>query len=164
MRSIVLAAAVLLLTVSIAHSQDSGAKDPDALTCDAPILVGLSKTVGWNICVQNSMLASLGDSGALRAGGPAIHSHADLPLSPSPTGAGDPNAVTCREQEKTTGARGRGPIACAHNEFWARLNAAGCILSPGARRILQSGTSKNLNPLACTHIKGRNGTLPPTFF
>jgi hypothetical protein len=147
-----------------AQEPPSGIHDPDALTCDAPQLVPLAKAVGWKICVQNSMLAAIGETGGLNRGGPAVRSFADLPISHEPTGAGDPDAVTCLDQQQQTGSRARGPIACAHNDFWAKLNAAGCILSPNARAIIRSGTTKNLNPLACTHIQGRNGILPPTFF
>jgi hypothetical protein len=141
-----------------------GVHDPDALTCDAPQLVAVSKSVGWGLCVQNSILATLIETGGLRPGGAAVRSYADLPISHAPTGQGDPDAVTCLEPQRGTGSRSRGPIACAHNDFWAKLNAGGCVLTPNARVIIRSGTSKNLDLLACTHIQGRNGRLPPMFF
>ena len=94
-----------------------------------------------------------------------IRSYSDLPISQDLTGAGDPGAVTCRVGDRQrTGSRTDGPIACAHNDFWAKLNARGCILSPNARVIIRSGTTKNLDPLACTNVPGRNGRLPPQFF
>ena len=156
----------LLLAAPAAPAQElpSGAHDPDALTCDSPQLVPLAKAVGWRICVQNSIVATFGETGKLSSGGVVVRSYADLPISKDLTGTGNPDAVTCREQQRATGSRTSGPIACAHNDFWAKLNAAGCILGPAARAIIRSGTSKNLNPLACTHIQGRNGVLPPSFF
>jgi hypothetical protein len=157
----------LFLAVSAASAQElpSGAHDPDALTCDSPQLVPLAKAVGWKICAQNSIVATFGETGRLSPGGVVLRSYADLPISRDLTGAGDPDAVTCREGERQqTGSRTSGPIACARNDFWAKLNVAGCTLSPGARAIIRSGTTKNLNPLACTHIQGRNGILPPLFF
>jgi hypothetical protein len=150
-----------------ARSQDlpSGAHDPDALTCDAPQVVPLAKAVGWRICVQNSIVTTFSETGRLSTGGTAIRSYSDLPISQDLTGAGDPGAVTCRVGDRQrTGSRTDGPIACAHNDFWAKLNARGCILSPNARVIIRSGTTKNLDPLACTNVPGRNGRLPPQLF
>ena len=95
----------------------------------------------------------------------------DSPLVQNPiidqffeAGEGDPAAVTCRARQELTGTRVMGPETCAHNSFWAKLAVDGCVLSPGSRTILRLGTTKVLRPLACTHIQGRNGTMPPTFF
>jgi hypothetical protein len=149
-----------------AQSMDlpSGVHDPDALTCDAPQLVPLAKAAGWRICVQNSIVATFSETGALSPGGTVVRSFSDLPMSRDLTGAGDPATVTCLPQPAFSGSASLGPIACAHNDFWVRLNVAGCILSPNLRIIQRSGTTKNLNSLACTHIRGRNGILPPMFF
>jgi hypothetical protein len=149
--------------IEASNDLPSGVHDPDALTCDAPQLVSLAKLVGWRICVQNSILATFGETGAMSPGGTVIRSSSDLAMSYKPTGEGDPDAVTCLEQQGTE-TRFRGPIACAHNDFWAKLNARGCTLSPNAKAIIRSETTKNLNPLACTHVPGRNGVLPPVFF
>jgi beta-lactamase regulating signal transducer with metallopeptidase domain len=152
-------------TAVASNELPSGVHDPDALTCDAPQLVPLAKAVGWRICVQNSIAATFSKTGALSPGGTVVRSLSDLSLSQNPTGEGDPDAVTCREQQRLTAARFSGPIACAHNDFWAKLDAAGCTLNPYARAIIRSGTTKNfLNPLACARIQGRNGILPPSFF
>lgn len=170
MRTVIFAigsiAMLALASQAIAQSKDvgTGAHDPDALTCNAPQLVALENAVGWRVCAQNSLVATLGEAGAPDLGGTVVRSYADLPIAEQPTGAGDPNAVTCLPAQQRTTARSRGPIACARNAFWARLNVAGCILTPDARVIIKSGTSKNLDPLACTHIMGRNGKLPPIFF
>jgi hypothetical protein len=142
----------------------SGVHDPDALTCDAPQLVPLAKAVGWKVCVQNGMLPVLSETGALSPGGPVVRSFADLPLSRDLTGAGDPATVTCLPQPAFSGSMSLGPLACAHNDFWVRLSVAGCVLSPNLRVIVRSGTTKNLNVLACRRIKGRNGIMPPMFF
>jgi beta-lactamase regulating signal transducer with metallopeptidase domain len=149
-----------------AQSNDvpTGTRDPDALTCNAPELVPLAKAVNWRICLQNSLVATLGEDGGLRLGGTAVRSYSDLPISELPTGEGDPNGVTCQEPQLLTGTRWRGPIACAHNAFWAKLAAGGCVLTPSARSIIFSPTSKKWNTLACVHMKGRNGLLPRVFF
>jgi beta-lactamase regulating signal transducer with metallopeptidase domain len=143
----------------------SGADDPDALTCNAPQLVPLAKVAGRDVCAQNSIVATLSETSEPSLGGKPIRSYSDLPISRQPTGEGDVGAVACWEGARDrTGSRTQGPIACAHNDFWAKLNERGCILSPNARGIIQSGTTKNLDPLACTNIPGRNGRLPPNFF
>lgn len=162
----------LTASFQIANSQPpagplaTGVHDPDALTCDAPQLVPLAKAVGWKTCIQNSMVATFSETGRLSPGGSVIRSLSDLPMSrdPTPTGAGDPDAVTCTVPTRSAGSVQLGPIACAHNAFWAKLDAAGCTLSPDLRHIIRSGTTKKLNPIGCTHIKGRNGILPPVFF
>lgn len=148
-----------------AQSMDAprGAHDPEALTCDAPQLVPVEKAIGWRICVQNDMLTTLSETGALSPGGPAVQHISDLPLAVAPTGEGDPAAITCRSNQTGTKALTT-PIACAHNDFWAKLSSAGCILSPNARVIMRSGTAKVYKPLACKHIQGRNGIMPPMFF
>ena len=56
----------------------SGVHDPDALTCDAPQLVSVEKAIGWKLCVQNSMLATLSETGALSPGGPVVRSFAEI--------------------------------------------------------------------------------------
>ncbi|HEY4077144.1 MAG TPA: M56 family metallopeptidase [Rhizomicrobium sp.] len=142
----------------------TGVNDPDALTCNAPQLISVAKLVGWKICVQNSMLETLLETGALSRAGTAIKASSDLPMSGAPSGAGDPDAVTCLNRQRQTGSLTYGPIACARNDFWAKLNASGCMLSTDARHIMQSGTTKNLNALACGRIQGRNGILPSMFF
>ena len=170
MRKTLTAAASLALLAgasqTAAQSTDTatGAHDPDALTCDAPQLVPLAKAVGWRICIQNSLVATLNENGTLNLGGVAVKSYSDLPISEQPTGEGDPNAVACQEPQLLTGARSRGPIACAHNAFWAKLAAGGCVLTPSARAIIYSPTSKKWNTGACRHMKGRNGWLPQIFF
>jgi len=142
----------------------TGAHHPDALTCNAPQLVPLAKAVGSRICAQNSLVATLGEKGRLSLGGTLIKSYSDLPISEQPNGAGNPNAVTCQEAQLETEGRWGGPIACAHNAFRAKLNTGGCVLTPDARVIMFSWTSKKLNPAYCWHIMGRNGFLPPRFF
>lgn len=141
----------------------TGIHDPEALTCDSPLLVPAAKAIGWKICVQNNMLETLSQTGALNPGGPVLRKISDLPLVVAPTGQGDPAAVTCRSNQTGTKAL-VSPIACAHNAFWAKLSEAGCILSPNARVIMRSGTAKVFKPLACQHIKGSNGLLPREFF
>jgi len=169
MRNIIIAVGSIAFLALASHTgaqpveAPSGAHDPDALTCDAPQLVPVEKVIGWKLCVQNSMLATLSETGALSPGAPTLRQISDLPLVSAPTGAGDPAAVTCRSNQTGTKVQ-ESPIACAHNDFWAKLSEAGCILSPNARVIMRSGTAKVFKPLACQHIRGRNGIMPPIFF
>ena len=141
----------LVLGIALAHAESPpiGAHDPEAITCNAPELVAVSKARGWPVCVQNEMLGM---------------NLADAPVMDRPSGEGDPGAITCRARQELTGTRVMGPETCAHNSFWAKLTVDGCVLSPGSRTILRLGTTKVLRPLACTHIQGRNGIMPPTFF
>ena len=143
----------LAVAAAQAETPPIGAHDPEAITCNAPQLAAVSKERGWGVCVQNDMLDGI-TAGSLSG----------LPMVDRPTGAGDPSAVTCRARQDLTGSRIMGPETCAHNSFWAKLAVDGCVLSPGSRTILRLGTTKVLKPLACTHIQGRNGTMPPTFF
>ena len=145
------ACAFVAAAAAQAQTPPTGAHDPEAITCNAPQLVAASKARGWPLCVQNQMLDGLG-------------SLASAPVADRPSGAGDPAAVTCRARQELTGTRIMGPETCATNSFWAKLAVDGCVLSPGSRTILRLGTTKVLRPLACTHIQGRNGTMPPTFF
>ena len=166
--NIFLTGCVILFAIASQTSAQSeeppiGAHDPEALTCDAPQLVPVEKTIGWKICVQNNMLESISETGALSPGGKVVQHVSDLPLMVAPTGEGDPAVVTCRSNQTGTKVLAS-PIACAHNAFWAKLKEAGCILSPNARVIMRSGTAKVFKPLACKHIKGRNGLMPPMFF
>jgi hypothetical protein len=105
--------AVTSQTSTQAMGLPTGAHDPDALTCNAPQLVPLAKAVGWRICAQNSLVATLGEKGRLSLGGTLIKSHSDLPISEQPNGAGNPNAVTCQEAQLEPEGRWGGPIACA---------------------------------------------------
>jgi len=141
-----------------------GLHDPDALTCNAPQLVPVAEAVGWRICLQNSMVAQISESGGLNLDGKLVKSASDLPMfRQEPTGEGDPTAVACRGREDT-GTRTPGPILCAHNAFWAKLHVRGCVVAPNGWSILRPDTSKNLDPLGCTNIPGRNGKLPRIFF
>jgi hypothetical protein len=142
---------VLGLTLARAEPAPIGAHDPEAITCNGPELAEASKQRGWPLCVQNDMLDGLA-------------SLASAPVVDRPSGEGDPSALTCRARQELTGTRVMGPETCAHNSFLAKLAVDGCVLSPGSRTILRLGTTKVLRPLACTHIQGRNGTMPPIFF
>jgi beta-lactamase regulating signal transducer with metallopeptidase domain len=156
-------AKALPVPLTTPEDRPHGVHDPDALTCDAPQLVPVAKAVGWKICMQNSIVAMIGETGGLNLGGTLVKSFADLPISREPSGAGDPDAVTCLTRQGT-GTRTPGPIACARNDFWAKLNATGCVLDPSARHIVPSGRKIVIDGLACGHIQGRNGVLPSMFF
>jgi len=144
---------VLAAAAAQADAPPTGAHDPEAITCDAPELVALSKARGWPLCVQNDMVQNL-----------AALPLAGAPVMDRPTGQGDPAAITCRARQELTGSRVMGPETCARNSFWAKLAVDGCVLSPGSRAIIRDGTTKILRPPACIRIQGRNGVMPPTFF
>jgi hypothetical protein len=141
----------LAATQAWSANSPAGMHDPEALTCDAPELVLASKAAGHPVCMQNDLLAQT----------PSITS---WPVADLPTGEGSPDAVSCRAPQQATGTRFLGPEVCARNAFWAKLQDAGCIISPGGRAILRSATTKKLNSLACHQIPGRYGVLPVTFF
>jgi len=151
LRSSIAACVFLAAAAAQAQTPPVGAHDPEAITCNATELVAASKARGWPLCVQNEMLDGL-------------TSLASAPVVDRPSGEGDPAAITCRARQALSATRVMGPETCARNSFWAKLAVDGCILSPGSRTILRLGTTKVLRPLACSHIQGRNGTMPPMFF
>jgi beta-lactamase regulating signal transducer with metallopeptidase domain len=64
---------------------------------------------------------------------PAIK--ADL-LAISPTGAGDPEAITCRVPQQLPGSRLAGPQVCKTNRVWAALRAQGQDISPDGTALV----------------------------
>ncbi len=99
----------------------SGDGNPDAIVCRAPQPLADSGALGPQICIHNSVWARLTLTGQdLSADGksvfPARHRAND------PSGAGDPDAVTCRRPMTSTASRTKhGPEVCLTNHYWKEL-------------------------------------------
>ena len=57
-------------------------------------------------------------------------------LALTPTGEGDPNAVTCRVPQLLPGSRLPGPEICKTNSVWAKLRAEGEDISPDGAHVI----------------------------
>jgi beta-lactamase regulating signal transducer with metallopeptidase domain len=57
-------------------------------------------------------------------------------LALAPTGAGDPNAITCRVPQVLPGSRLPGPMVCKFNRVWAQLRAGGMEISADGTYLL----------------------------
>ena len=68
----------------------------------------------------------------------------------TPTGDGDPNAITCRVPQALPGLHRAGPEACNTNAEWARYRADRLDVTPDghivAARGLGAGDHMGLNP------------------
>jgi hypothetical protein len=72
-------------------------------------------------------------------------------LAITPTGQGDPDAVTCRVPQLLPGSRLPGPEVCKANRVWAQLRAEGQDISPdGAHLIATLSHTHGLLALAGT--------------
>ena len=88
------------------------------MLCQAPELDSLSRKLGKELCVQNTLLANLVTTG------PALETAARSPAKASPTDtvSGDPNAITCRFDPGLSD-RLLPAIACARVSYWAWYSA-----------------------------------------
>jgi hypothetical protein len=109
--------------------------DPNAMVCRAPQPLAGSGAMGPKICMHNSVWARLTMTGQdLAADGKSVFVR---PAVADPTGAGNPDAVTCRRPAEFTASRvRRGPEVCLTNRRWKdlaknqqRVNSAGQIVS-----------------------------------
>jgi hypothetical protein len=66
-----------------------------------------------------------------------------------PTGAGDPDAISCRAPQPLTDSRLMGPEICKHNRDWAKLYKEGFNLSPDGTRPVASEKWLSLHPQTC---------------
>jgi hypothetical protein len=66
-----------------------------------------------------------------------------------PTGAGDPNAISCRMPQQLPNSRLMGPEICKRNRDWAKLYKEGRTLSADGTRIVESEKAHTFNPLNC---------------
>lgn len=99
----------------------SGEGDPDAMVCRAPQALA-DGALGPKICMHNNVWLRLTMTGQdLSADGKSVFLR---PTVAEPTGAGDPEAVTCRRPVFVTASRAKhGPKVCLTNKHWAGLSA-----------------------------------------
>ncbi len=88
------------------------------MMCQPPELDALATKLGKELCVQNTVVADLTQTG------PALEAAARTPANLSPADAvpGDPNAISCRLDPKRSDAQ-LPAIACAKNSYWAWYSA-----------------------------------------
>src|SRR5258707_1381100 len=66
----------------------------------------------------------------------AVPDDPSYPVLPdTPSGSGDPNAVTCRAPQPLSGSSGMGPKICMQNNIWVRLSLTGKDLSPDGKSV-----------------------------
>ena len=91
-------------------------------------------------------------------------------LALTPTGEGDPDAVTCRVPQLLPGSRLPGPEVCKANSVWAMLRAEGEDISPDGThliatlsrthaRLALAGKCYSFNGLPAIQYTGPLGTL-----
>jgi hypothetical protein len=67
-----------------------------------------------------------------------------------PTGAGDPDAISCRARQQLTGSRLWGPEICKRNREWADLNKRGANISPDGLTLVDSEKQRTFRPQTCS--------------
>ncbi|HEY4077348.1 MAG TPA: M56 family metallopeptidase [Rhizomicrobium sp.] len=72
----------------------------------------------------------------------------------SPTGEGDPGAVTCRVPQTLPGSRLPGPEVCKTNRVWAQLRSSREVISPDGRSVIASDARSPGSPVACNTVSG----------
>lgn len=100
----------------------SGNGEPEAVVCRAPQPLP-SGGMGPRICLRNVIWVRLTMTAQdLSADGKSVFARATVS---DPSGAGDPEAVTCRKPQSTNlGNRtDHGPMVCLTNKYWASLAA-----------------------------------------
>lgn len=97
----------------------SGDGNPDAVTCRAPQALP-GGGMGPKLCMHNNVWARLTMTGQdLSADGKSVFLR---PTVADPSGAGNPDAVTCRRPMTSTGSRTTaGPKVCLSNRRWKDL-------------------------------------------
>ena len=65
-----------------------------------------------------------------------------------PSGAGEPEAITCRVPQPLPGSRLPGPEVCKVNRVWAQLRAEGKDISPDGTTIIATLSSGRVNQAA----------------
>jgi hypothetical protein len=66
-----------------------------------------------------------------------------------PTGAGDPDAISCRAPQTLTDSRLMGPEICKHNRDWAKLYKEGLNISPDGTHPVAGEKWLSLHPQTC---------------
>jgi hypothetical protein len=74
----------------------------------------------------------------------------------SPTGEGDPDAISCRLPQQRPDTRLLGPEICKRNRDWAHLRSAGDDISPDGRSVVPSEKRRTTQSTAstCFHLEG----------
>jgi len=73
------------------------------------------------------------------------------------TGAGDPDAISCRIPQQLAGSRLMGPEICKRNRDWAKLYKYGESFSPDGTKVVESEKARTFNPLTCVTRGAMNG-------
>jgi beta-lactamase regulating signal transducer with metallopeptidase domain len=89
---------------------------------------------------------------------PAIQTAAsDSVVAIAPTGAGDPEAVTCRLPQPLPGSRLPGPEVCKTNRIWSTLRAQGVQIAADGRTIYVVDDYQRRRALSGCQIAGAVG-------
>jgi hypothetical protein len=133
----------------------SGDGDPNAISCRAPQPLEPG-VMGPRICMHNNVWVRLTMTGQdLSADGTKVFARA---ATAEPTGAGNPDAVTCRKPVATTASRvRRGPEVCLTNRYWKQLAAEDKRVSSSGKVVSTKiygagGTSSNGIPVVAAEI------------
>jgi len=87
------------------------------------------------------------DSGAEAA--PARESTREALLALYPSGAGEPDAITCRVPQLLPGSRLPGPEVCKVNRLWAQLRAEGKDISPDGTSVIATLSNGRVTQAGC---------------
>ena|ERR1700761_4282179 len=66
-----------------------------------------------------------------------------------PSGAGDPDAITCRPPQTLPGERLKGPEVCRTNAQWAQYRKDGMDVAADGIHFQPSEKMRSINPQAC---------------
>ena len=112
--------------------------------------------MGPKICMHNNVWVRLTMTGQdLSADGTKVFAR---PATAEPTGAGDPDAVTCRKPVATTASRvKRGPEVCLTNRYWKQLAEENKRVSSSGKVVSTKiygagGTSSNGIPVVAAEL------------
>ena len=76
----------------------------------------------------------------------------------TPTGEGDPDAISCRLPQQLADSRIPGPEICKRNREWASLHKAGNDISSDGRSVVPSEKSRTTNKAALNCVKVTTGS------
>lgn len=80
---------------------------------------------------------------------PARESTRDAVLALYPSGAGEPEAITCRVPQLLPGSRLPGPEVCKVNRVWAQLRAEGKDISPDGTTVIATLSNGRVTQGSC---------------
>jgi hypothetical protein len=67
----------------------------------------------------------------------------------TPTGEGDPNAITCRAPQALPGQRLLGPQVCKTNAIWAQYHKDGMDVAADGIHDMPSEKMRSTHPMSC---------------